>query len=218
MQENFEIDAVSRVDAGKGASRRLRRQGLVPGIIYGADKAPEMFSVKQNHLAHHLDNEAFYSHILSVKLDGKPQKVILRDLQRHPAKPIILHVDFQRVSASEKLRMNIPLHFVGEELSPGVKAGGEVSHHVTEVEVLCLGADLPEYIELDVSGMEIGGMLHLADLTMPKGVELTVPLDEEHNQPVISIHAPRTGEEEEEVSAAPGEGAEAAGEAGSEEG
>jgi len=217
MQENFEIDAVSRVDAGKGASRRLRRQGLVPGIIYGAAKDPEMFSVKHNVLIQHLENEAFYSHILTVKLDGTSQKVILRDLQRHPAKPFILHVDLQRVSASEKLRMNVPLHFVGEDVAPGVKGGGEISHHITEVEVLCLGADLPEFVELDASNLEIGDMLHLSDLKLPEGVELTVPLDEEHDQPVISIHAPRTGEAEEEEVAASAEG-ESAGEAGSEEG
>ncbi len=198
MQENFEIDAVGRVDAGKGASRRLRRQGLVPGIIYGGDAAPEMFAVKHNHLMHHLDNEAFYSHVLTVKVDGKPQQVILRDLQRHPAKPILLHVDLQRVSASEKLRMNVPLHFAGEEQAPGVKAGGEISHHVTELEILCLAKDLPEFIEVDASGLEIGAMLHLSDVALPAGVELTVPLDEEHNQPVISIHASRVGEEPDE--------------------
>ena len=146
MQENFEIIAVAREDAGKGASRRLRREGMVPGIIYGGDAEPQMVSTKHNVLLQHLEHEAFYSHILSVKVDGKAQKVVLRDLQRHPAKPFVTHFDLQRVSATERLKMNVPLHFIGEDTAPGVKASGEVSHNMTDVEIICLAKDLPEAV------------------------------------------------------------------------
>lgn len=198
MQENFELNAVARSDTGKGASRRLRREGMVPGIIYGGDDAPEMFAVKHNELIQHLEHEAFYSHILTVKVDGKGQKVVLRDLQRHPAKPFVTHIDLQRVSAKDPIKMNVPLHFIGEDVAPGVKAGGEVSHTVADVEVVCLPADLPEYIEVDISGMDIGDVLHMSNLNLPAGVELTAQVDEDHDQPVVSIHAKRGGAEAEE--------------------
>jgi large subunit ribosomal protein L25 len=191
MQESFEIIAVARGDAGKGASRRLRREGMVPGIIYGGDAAPEMIATKHNELIQHLEHEAFYSHILSVKVDGKAEKVVLRDLQRHPAKPFVTHFDLQRVSATDRIKMQVPLHFVGADTCPGAKAGGDVSHNMTELEVICQAKDLPEYITVDMSAMNMGDILHLSSVDLPAGVELIVPVDEEHDLPVAAIHAPR---------------------------
>ena len=193
MQESFEIIAVARGDAGKGASRRLRRTGMVPGIIYGGDAAPEMVATKHNELLQHLEHEAFYSHILTVTVDGKSQKVVLRDLQRHPAKPFVTHFDLQRVSASDRIKMHVPLHFVGGETCPGAKAGGEVSHTMSDVEIICQANALPEFIEVDMSAMNVGDVLHMSGLSLPAGVELTAQVDEEHDLPVVAVHAPRGG-------------------------
>ncbi|MCG6967303.1 MAG: 50S ribosomal protein L25/general stress protein Ctc [Chromatiaceae bacterium] len=193
MQENFEIDAVSRSDQGKGASRRLRREGLVPGIIYGSGKDPEMFATKHNELIKHLDHEAFYSHILTVKVDGKAQKVVLKDLQRHPAKPFVTHVDLMRVRMDEAIRMTVPLHFEGEEGCPGVKARGTLLRGMTELEIECLPNDLPEYIAVDVSKMEIDDIIHLSQVAMPKGVSLVGwdKFDEENDPMVVTIEVMR---------------------------
>jgi large subunit ribosomal protein L25 len=204
MQESFEIIAVARGDAGKGASRRLRREGMVPGIIYGGDAAPEMIATKHNELIQHLEHEAFYSHILAVNVDGKTQKVVLRDLQRHPAKPFVTHFDLQRVSASDRIKMHVPLHFVGGDTCPGVKAGGEVSHNMTDVEIICQAKDLPEYLEVDMSAMNVGDVLHMSGLNLPAGVELTAQVDEEHDLPMVAIHAPRGGAAAEEEEGAEG--------------
>jgi large subunit ribosomal protein L25 len=206
MQENFEIDAVSRNDQGKGASRRLRREGLVPGIIYGGGKDPEMFATKHNELLQHLDHEAFYSHILTVKLDGKAQKVVLKDLQRHPSKPFVQHMDLLRVAGSDRIKMNVPLHFVNEETAPGVKAGGQVSHTMTDIEIICAAKDLPEYIEVDLGALQVGDIIHLTDIKLPSGVEI-VALSHgdpaEHDTAVVSIHTPRGGASDAEDEEAP---------------
>ena len=197
MQENFEIEAVSRSDQGKGASRRLRREGMVPGIIYGSGKDPEMFATSHNELIQHLEHEAFYSHILTVSVDGKAQKVVLKDLQRHPSKPFVVHVDLLRVAEGDRIKMNVPLHFLNEATSPGVKAGGQVSHTMTDVEVICAAKDLPEYIEVDLGAMNVGDILHLTDLKLPQGVALVAfshggdPA--EHDSAVVSVHTPRGG-------------------------
>jgi len=212
MQEDFEFEAVSRGDQGKGASRRLRRDGMVPGIIYGGGKDPEMIATNHNELIQHLDNEAFYSHILTVKVDGKDQKVVLKDLQRHPAKPFVTHIDLMRVAASDRIKMHVPLHFVNEDKAPGVKAGGQVSHAVTDVEVICAARDLPEFIEVDVASLEMGAMLHLSDLKLPEGVSLVALSHgdtEEYDVPVVSIHIARSGAMEDEEGAEE-EGGEAA--------
>ena len=196
MQENYEIIAVSRSDQGKGASRRLRREGMVPGIIYGGGKDPEMFATAHNELIQHLDHEAFYSHILTVKVDGKSQKVVLKDLQRHPAKPFVVHVDLLRVAEGDRIKMHVPLHFLNEATAPGVKAGGQVSHTMTDVEVICEAKDLPEYIEVDLGGMGVGDIVHLTDLRLPEGVALVALSHgepEEHDAAVVSIHAARGG-------------------------
>jgi len=198
MAISFELNAEPRTDMGKGASRRLRRDGKVPAIIYGGDKEPEALSLSHNELQRNLEHEAFYSHILTVKSGGTETSAILRDLQRHPSKPVILHADLQRVSATETLRTHVPLHFMGEDVAPGVKAGGLVSHEVTDVEVECLPKDLPEFIEVDVSGMEIGDSIHLSGLVMPAGVVLVeLERGEDHDLGVVTIHAKRGGGEEE---------------------
>ena len=198
MQENFEIIAVSRSDQGKGASRRLRREGMVPGIIYGGGRDPEMFATRHNELIQHLEREAFYSHILTVKVDGKGQKVVLKDLQRHPSKPFVVHVDLLRVAEGDRIKMHVPLHFINEATAPGVKAGGQISHTMTDVEVICAAQDLPEYIEVDMGSMNVGDIVHLTDLRLPEGVAL-VALSHgdpaEHDAAVVSIHAPRGGVE-----------------------
>ncbi len=207
MKDEFEIDAQSREDAGKGASRRLRREGLVPGIIYGGKSEPKMVSLKHNELEQHLEHEAFYSHVLKLKVDGKAEQVILKDLQRHPAKPMVMHVDFQRVSADTKLRTSVPLHFVGEDVAPGIKMGGAASHYMTSVEVLCLPKDLPEYINVDITEMQIGDNVHLSELKLPKGVEITaLSHGEEQDALVVSIHSAHAGMSEEGGDGTEGDG------------
>jgi large subunit ribosomal protein L25 len=198
MSESFVVEAEPRSDLGKGASRRLRREGKVPGVIYGAGKEPVSISLEQHVLQHQLENEAFFSHILTVKVGKNEDQAILKDLQRHPSKPILLHVDLQRVSAKEKIRVHVPLHFLNEDTAPGVKAGGLVSHHITEVEVSCLPKDLPEYLDIDLGGMDLEGNVHMSEIALPKGVELVELLHGEgHDQSVVSIHLPRGAKEEE---------------------
>ena len=215
MSESFVIEAEPRTDLGKGASRRLRQEGKVPGVIYGTGQEPASISLQHNELMHQLENEAFFSHILTVKYGKNEDQAILKDLQRHPSKPVILHVDLQRVSAKEKIRVHVPLHFLNEESSPGVKAGGLVSHHITEVEVSCLPADLPEFIEVDLGALELEGNVHLSDISMPSGTELVeLSHGEGHDQSVITIHLPRGAHEEEEEEAEAAEAAEAAPAAG----
>jgi len=192
MSEMFNIQAVARSDKGKGASRRLRREGLVPGIIYGGGKDPEMIATLHNKLLQHLEHEAFYSSILNVEVDGKVQRVVLKDLQRHPAKPFVLHFDLQRVADTDRIKMHIPLHFIGEDSAPGVKAGGAISHAMVDLEIICEARNLPEYIEVDVSGMEVGDMLHLSDLKLPEGVEIVALShgdSHDHDELVVAIHA-----------------------------
>ncbi len=206
MKDVFVVNAQLRTDTGKGASRRLRHAGLVPGIVYGAHQDPAMISMVHSDLIQRLDQEAFYSHILTLKIDGKSEQVILKDLQRHPARPFIMHADFLRVSAKEKLKTHVPLHFVGEEVSPGVKAGGVVSHLLTEVEVSCLPGDLPEYIEVNVAGLAIGDAVMLSEVVLPKGIELpALAHDEPQDVQVVSIHAAHVAAEDEETEE--GEGA-----------
>jgi large subunit ribosomal protein L25 len=186
MSETFEIIAESRSDTGKGASRRLRRTGMLPGIVYGAHKDPQMIALGHNSLLRHLEHEGFYSHVLSLVVDGVESKVVLKDLQRHPAKPFVLHADFLRVSADEKLRMTVPLHFINEGSSKGIKAGGLASHNLTEVEISCLPQDLPEFIAVDLAEMGLGDILHLSELVLPQGVDLAHAPDPD--VPVVIMH------------------------------
>jgi large subunit ribosomal protein L25 len=190
MSVSFEVNAEPRVMSGTGASRRLRRAGQVPAIVYGGHQDPEMVSVSHNELLKHLEHEAFYSHVLDLRIgDRGPVKVVLKDLQRHPAKPFVQHVDFMRITQDEKLRMTVPLHFVNEERCKGVKMGGQVSHHVTEVEILCLPKDLPEFIALDMSDLDVGQIIHLSEIPLPPGVSLAHAPDPD--EPVVIIYGPR---------------------------
>jgi large subunit ribosomal protein L25 len=215
MSLSFELEASIRQDMGKGASRRLRRDKKVPAILYGGNATPVALVMDHDKVMHSLEHEAFYSHILTVNVDGKSENAVLKDLQRHPFKPTILHLDLQRVSADEKLRMNVPLHFIGEDMAPGVKqSGGVISHLVNDVEIACLPKDLPEYIEVDVSALQLNDTVHLSDLKLPSGTELVeLQHGPEHDQPVVSIHLPRGAKEEE---AEEGEAAADEGEAESE--
>jgi large subunit ribosomal protein L25 len=199
MTIKFEIEAQVRHDAGKGASRRLRREGKLPAILYGGGKPPQNLMLAHDPVMHSLEHEAFYSHILNVKVDGKVERAVLKDLQRHPCKRIILHMDLQRVSEDEKLRMRVPLHFIGEDKAPGIKQGGGiVSHLLTEVEISCLPKNLPEYLEVDVSKLNVNETLHMSDIRRPEGVELIeLSHGAEHDQPVVSIHLPRAAIEAE---------------------
>ncbi|MCW8964705.1 MAG: 50S ribosomal protein L25/general stress protein Ctc [Gammaproteobacteria bacterium] len=210
MSVDFTVEAQVRADMGKGASRRLRHQGLVPGIVYGASKDPQSIALDHNKVIQHIEHEAFFSHILDLSVDGKSEKVVVKDMQRHPSKRAVLHMDFLRVSAKEAIRMNVPLHFTGEEIAPGIKTGGGiVSHLVTDVEISCLPSDLPEYIEIDMSSMNVGDSLHLSDIQLPKGVELVeLSHGEEHDTAIANIHLPRAAVEEEEVVTAEEAGAE----------
>jgi len=213
MSDNYVLEAEPRNDLGKGASRRLRRLDKVPAILYGAGKEPTSISVDQKDLIHKLENEAFFSHILTVKIGGTEENAILKDLQRHPSKPTLLHMDLQRVSMSEKIRVHVPLHFINEDKSPGVRGGGLVTHSSTETEISCLPSDLPEFLEVDLINLDLDGIIHLSDIKVPAGVEIVeLSHGEGHDQPVASIHMPRAAKEAGE------DAGEAAGEAAGEEG
>jgi large subunit ribosomal protein L25 len=196
MSGTFEIAGEPRTDAGKGASRRLRRTGRVPAIVYGAHQEPEMISLQHNELIQHLEHEAFYSHILKLKVGDDATNVVIKDLQRHPAKPFILHADFQRVKMDEQIRMMVPLHFVHESTAVGVKAGGVVSRNLNEIDVVCLPNDLPEFIPVDVAGLDIGDIVHLSEVVLPDGVALAHAPDPD--VPVVIIHGAHAGGEEDE--------------------
>ncbi|MGL6223657.1 MAG: 50S ribosomal protein L25/general stress protein Ctc [Steroidobacteraceae bacterium] len=218
MKTAFELVAEFRDAQGKGASRRLRHGNKVPAILYGGHRDPRALSLDHTKLLLLLDNERFYSTIINLKVGELNQAAILKDVQRHPAKNAIVHIDLQRVLDDEKIRITIPLHFKGEAGSPGVKKGGVVSHLRNEVEITCLPQDLPEFIEVDLSGVELNQMLYLADLTVPAGVEIP-ELTHGRNSPIISIHHARASEEPEAAAttdaaagaaAAPAAGAKAA--------
>ncbi|MBB6095853.1 large subunit ribosomal protein L25 [Povalibacter uvarum] len=222
MKTSFDLVADPRDAQGKGASRRLRRSGKVPAILYGGPQAPRQILLDHQNLLTLLVNERFYSTILSLSIGGEKQAAILKDVQRHPAKNQILHMDLQRVFDNEAIRMSIPLHFKGAAGSPGVKTeGGIVSHLLNQVEVLCLPKDLPEFVEVDMSEMHINDMKRLSDLPLPAGVQF-VALAHGRDEPVVSIHHPRAEEAEtpaatEAAAAAPAAGAAPAADAKKEE-
>jgi large subunit ribosomal protein L25 len=203
MKTSFELVAEFRETQGKGASRRLRHEGKVPAILYGGHSDARRLALSHQKLLIMLDNERFYSTILSLKVGDQAQAAILKDVQRHPFKNAILHVDFQRVEENEKIRISIPLHFKGEAVSPGVKSqGGLVSHMRTEVEVTCLPKDLPEFIEVDLSGLSLNESIHLSQLKVPEGVVLLELAKED--AAVVAIHSPRAEEPEPAAAAAAG--------------
>jgi large subunit ribosomal protein L25 len=196
MKISFELDAEFREDQGKGASRRLRHLGKVPAILYGGKRDARALLVDHTRLAQLMDDERFYSTILALKVGSSQQAAVLKDVQRHPYKNVVMHIDFQRVLEDEKIKMRVPLHFKGGAESKGVKEQGGVLGHVrNDVEVVCLPNDLPEFVEVDVSGLEINQVVKLSDLKLPAGVEL-VDLLAKRDGPVASIHMPRVEEEE----------------------
>jgi large subunit ribosomal protein L25 len=203
MKTSFELVAEFRETQGKGASRRLRRDGKVPAILYGGHADARTLTLSHQKLLILLDNERFYSTILNLKVGDQMQAAILKDVQRHPFKNAIVHLDFQRVEENEKIRISIPLHFTGASVSPGVKSqGGIVSHMRNETEVTCLPKDLPEFIEVDISGLSLNESIHLSQLKLPEGVAL-VDLAKEDSA-VVAIHSPRAEEPEPTAAAAAG--------------
>ncbi len=223
MSTNFTINAKSRKDTGKGASRRLRRlTGEVPAIIYGGKKDAEKISILHKDITKALENDAVYSSIISLSIDGKAEDTIIKDIQRHPAKQIILHMDFLRVSKTTKLQTRVPLNFINEDICVGVKLGGGlIAHTMTDIEVSCLPKDLPEAVDVDMSEVDVGQILHLSDLTLPNGVEsvslsqgadydLTVATV--NKQKAVEIDEPIESESTEDTSADSSESEETAGE------
>ena len=223
MSTNFTINAKSREDTGKGASRRLRRlTGEVPAIIYGGKKDAEKISILHKDITKALENDAVYSSIISLSIDGKADDTIIKDIQRHPAKQIILHMDFLRVSKTTKLQTRVPLNFINEDICVGVKLGGGlIAHTMTDIEVSCLPKDLPEAIDVDMAEVDVGQIVHLSDLTLPDGVEsvslsqgadydLTVATV--NKQKAVEIDEPIESESTEDTSADSSENEETAGE------
>jgi len=231
MSDKLLLTAELRTDVGKGASRRLRRSGdKIPAIIYGAEETPQTLTLAVNELTKVMQQEAFYSQILDVMVEGKSNQAVVRDLQRNPANGRVLHIDFQRISADKAMHVSVPLHFINEDLCVGVKMGGGViSHNLTEVEISCLPADLPEFIEVDMENVELGFGVHLSGLTLPPGVTVVaLTYGEDHDIPVVSVITPRGGSlEDEELEETVGEGegeegedesSDASGESGGEDG
>jgi len=223
MSTNFTINAKSREDTGKGASRRLRRlTGEVPAIIYGGKKDAEKISILHKDITKALENDAVYSSIISLSIDGKAEDTIIKDIQRHPAKQIILHMDFLRVSKTTKLQTRVPLNFINEDTCVGVKLGGGlIAHTMTDIEVSCLPKDLPESIDVDMAEIDVGQIVHLSDLTLPDGVEsvslsqgadydLTVATV--NKQKAVEIDEPSESESTEDTSAESSENEETTGE------
>ncbi|WEJ71414.1 50S ribosomal protein L25/general stress protein Ctc [Pseudomonas sp. QE6] len=200
---DFVLNAQERSDLGKGASRRLRRNaGLIPAVVYGGEKAPQSLTLELREVAKLLENEAAFSHVITLNVGAAKETVLIKALQRHPSKGFVMHADFQRVVAGQKLTAHVPLHFINEATAVGVKVGGgEISHVIAEVEVSCLPKDLPEFIEVDLAKVELGQIVHLSDLKLPKGVEL-VQLAHGNDLAVANIHASRVVKEEGEGEAA----------------
>jgi len=194
MSDSFELNVELRDDMGKGASRRLRRlEDKIPGIVYGGGKKPQPITISHPEIIKHLEDEAFYSHILTLKAGKKTEKVILKDLQRHPYKPKVTHADFMRIKAGEKLTTSVPVHYLNEESCPGVKAGGVVNHAYTTIEISCLPKNLPEYLEVDLADLEMDQVVHLSDIKLPTGVEIVeLTHGEAHDHAIVTIHKSRS--------------------------
>ena len=202
----FIINAEKRDKKGTSYSRNIRREGSVPGIIYGAGDAEEPIIMNKFEIAKNLENDAFYSQVLDISLGGKKQQVILRDIQRHPAKREILHMDFQRIKADQKINVTVPINFINEDVAPGVKIdGGIISHLISELEVVCLPADIPENITVDLIDLPLDKSIHLSELKLPKGVEITLLQHgaEDSDMAVVVIHKAKAEEVEEDLTAAP---------------
>ena len=202
MSSDFTLVAEARNDTGKGASRRLRRlANLVPAIIYGADQEPQSVSLKANEVAKAVQFESFFTSLVNLEVDGKGEQVVVKDMQRHPAKDHVMHIDFLRIDKKTKIVMHVPLHFINEDTCPGVKLeGGSVSHAVQDIEISCLPNDLPEYIEVDLGSLKVGENIHISDLTLPKGTEsVALSHGEDHDLLVAAVNAPRGGSSDDEA-------------------
>jgi large subunit ribosomal protein L25 len=206
MSDQIELTAQLRTDIGKGASRRLRRQAdLVPVVLYGAGKDAVSLSIPHKDLHKACETEAFFSQIITIKAAGDEAQAIIKDLQRHPAKDRILHADFFRVRMDQEITVEVPLHFINEELCPGVRLhSGQVAHNLTSIEISCLPGKLPEYIEVDIEKLEIGGSIHMSEIVLPQGVTITaLQQGEDHDQVVVSVYEQRAEVVEEEAPEAP---------------
>jgi len=202
MSTDFILQAKGREDTGKGASRRLRRlAGEVPAIVYGGKKNPTKIALTHKDVAKALENEAFFSSIVSLNIEGASEDVIIKDIQRHPAKKIVLHMDFLRVSKTTVLQTKVPLHFINEDACPGVKLGGGiVAHTMTDIEIQCLPKNLPEFIEVDMAEVDLGDIVHISDIVLPEGVEsVALNLGADHDLSVATINKPKTVEVEEDT-------------------
>ena len=198
----MKVVAYERSVQGTGASRRLRNSGKTPGIIYGGTELPQAVELDHNALFHALKKEAFHSSVLEIEVAGKVQQALLRDYQMHPFKPLVLHIDFQRIDAKQKVHIKVPLHFKGDELSPAVKVGGGVVNHIfNELEIICLPSDLPEFIEVDLSTIELGHAIHVKDIALPKGVSLSLHIEQEN--PAVAVAREPKVKAEPEPTAAP---------------
>ncbi|MRX27494.1 50S ribosomal protein L25/general stress protein Ctc [Kangiella sp. HZ709] len=190
---DFVLNATKRSDIGKGASRRLRREAnMIPAVVYGGKEEAQSLTLNHNQVVRLLEEEAFYSSIITLDVEGATEEVLLKDLQRHPFKPKVLHMDLKRVVRGQEMNANAPLHFINEEDAPGVKEGGVVSHQVTSVEIICMPRNLPEYIEVDMGSIEMGGVVHLSDLTMPEGVRLAAFEQNQDNDASVANIVPPT--------------------------
>ncbi|HUF73731.1 MAG TPA: 50S ribosomal protein L25/general stress protein Ctc [Gammaproteobacteria bacterium] len=195
----FEINAETRGEKGRAESRKLRRLGRVPAIVYGGGQEPKAITLDRNSLAMQMDLESFYTSILNLQIDKKAQPVVVKEVQRHPARSTVMHLDFQRVVEDEEITLNVPIHFIGEDVAVGARQqGGVIEHIITDVEISCLPAKLPEYLEIDVTALELDEIMHLSDIKYPEGVEST-QLAHGHDSPVVAIHPPRREEVEEEA-------------------
>ena len=198
---DFNLNASVRHDLGKGASRRLRRADLsIPAIIYGGETAPKSIAIDKAPFYKAIEDESFFSSVITLDVEGKKEQVVVRDLQRHPFKPLVTHADFLRVDATHELTLHIPLHVVGEDASKAIKEeDGELHQLASDVEISCLPKDLPEYLEVDISNLELGTTLHLSDLTVPAGVTLVaLTHGEDHDNAVLSVTKAKVRDEESE--------------------
>ncbi len=217
----FEVVAELRSETGTGPSRRYRKAGKIPAVLYGAEKEVTPLLVNANEIRKQLENEAFFSHILTVKADGRETQAVLKALQRDPATAKVAHLDFLRVSSTQEIQMNVPLHFINEDSCPGIRAGGVANHLMVDLIVSCLPKDLPEFIDVDMHAMEIGTAMHLSEIKLPEGVRLSTAIEDvAHDHPVVTVQEPQKldlGEEpEEEAEAGELEGEVAEGEGGEE--
>ncbi|WP_420794466.1 50S ribosomal protein L25/general stress protein Ctc [Thalassomonas haliotis] len=207
MTDLFTLDAETRTDLGKGASRRLRHANKVPAIIYGLGQEPVSITLAHNKVWRAQQEEAFYSHVLNINVDGKAVEVLIKDMQRHPHKELVMHMDFLRVDKNKAVHTNVPVHFINEENAS--KAGATLAHHVTEIAISCLPANLPEFIEVDLADIQVGQTLHLSDVKFPEGVTSDeLAKGESHDQAVVTANAPKGKADDEEGEAEAEEAAE----------